>query len=99
MANFSLERYEQAAEYLERALERNPANFSANNFLIPTYAHLGRIDAARERLAKHPLPLSVDWVEYYYRYKHPEDRARFADGLRLAGVPDVATKLPRPPED
>ena len=99
MANFSLERYEQAAEYLERALERNPANFSANNFLIPTYAHLGRIDVARERLAKHPLPLSVDWIEYYYRYKHPEDWARLADGLRLAGVPDVATKLPRPPED
>jgi tetratricopeptide (TPR) repeat protein len=99
MAQFSLEQYEQAAEFLERALELNPANFSPNNFLIPTYARLGRIDAARERVTKHPLPISIDWMKYYYRFRRPEDWIRFADGLRLAGVPDVATKLPPPPED
>ncbi len=38
-------------------------------------------------------------MEYYYRFKNPEDMARFTNGLRLAGVPDVATKLPTPPED
>jgi TolB-like protein/class 3 adenylate cyclase len=99
MASFSLERYEQAADYLERAMKLNPANFSANNFLIPTYAHLGRIDAAKERVAKHPLPMSLDWMAYSYRFKNPEDWARYAEGMHLAGVPDVATKLPRPPED
>jgi TolB-like protein/Flp pilus assembly protein TadD len=98
-AYFSLERYEQAAEFLELALELNPTNFSPNNFLVASYAHLGRIDAAKERVAKHPLPLSIDWMKYYYRYRRPEDSARFADGLRKAGVPEVATKGPRPPED
>jgi TolB-like protein/class 3 adenylate cyclase len=96
---FSLEQYEQAAEFLERALERNPVNFSPNVILIPTYAHLGRIDAAKERLAKHPLPLSIDWVKYYWRYKRPDDMARLADGLRHAGVPDVAKDAPAPPKN
>ena len=50
-------------------------------------------------MAKHPLPISLDWMAYYYRFKNPEDQARYAEGMRLAGVPDVATELPRPPED
>ena len=99
MAYFLLEQYERAADFLERALERNPANFSPNNFLIPTYAHLGRIDAAKDRVAKHPLPMSTDWMKYYYRFRRAEDWARYADGMRLAGVPEVATKLPPPPAD
>ena len=99
MAYFSLKDYTQAAGYLERALERNPKNFSANNFLIPTYAYLGRIEDAKRRVAWHPLPISLDWMKYYYRYKNEEDWEHFARGLRMAGVPDVATEVFRPPND
>ena len=99
MASFSLKQYEQAAEFLERALALNPANYSQNNFIIPSYAQLGRIDDAKDRVAKHPLPLSSDWMKYYYRFRRSQDWEHYADGLRKAGVPEVATKLPRPPED
>jgi TolB-like protein/class 3 adenylate cyclase/Flp pilus assembly protein TadD len=99
MAYFSRKNYAKATEYLERALERNPKNFSANNFLIPAYAYLGRIEDAEERVAWHPVPLSLDWMKYYYRYKNEQDWEHFAEGLRLAGVPEVATKVFRPPED
>ncbi len=46
-----------------------------------------------------PLPLSIDWIEYYWRFKRPEDREHLHEGLRLADVPEIATRLPRPPED
>lgn len=98
-AYFHLREYGRAAEFLERALARNPANFSAANILIPTYAHMGRLDAAREQLEKFPVPLSIDWIKYYYRYRRPEDWTHLSEGLRKAGVPEVATKVPRPPED
>ena len=96
---FMLKEYEVAADLLERALELNPDNFSAKNILIPTYAYLGKLDASKEQLASHPLPLSIDWVGYYWRYKEPRDWEHLAKGLRLAGVPDVATELPKPPKD
>jgi TolB-like protein/class 3 adenylate cyclase/Tfp pilus assembly protein PilF len=95
---FSLERYEEAIELLERALERNPANFSANNLLIASYAQLGNMDKARERLEWHPIPMSIDWMEYYYVYKNSEDWDRVANALRMAGAPEIATKVPTPAE-
>lgn len=99
MAYFSLKDYGKAAEYLERALERNPENISPNNFLIPTYAYLGRIGDAKERVAWHPIPISLDWMKYYYRYKNEDDWEHLAHGHRLAGVPEVATKVFPPPKD
>jgi len=99
MAHFSLKQYKQAAEFLERALELNPANFSANNFLIPSYAYLGRLDEAKERVAWHHVPISIDWMKYYYPYKSEVDWDHFANGLRKAGVPEIATKVFRPPDD
>ena len=98
-AYFVMKQYETAADHLERALALNPANFSARNILIPTYAYLGRPEAVSEQLELHPLPLSIDWIGYYWRFKHIEDWEHLRDGLRLAGVPDVATLLPRPPQD
>ena len=97
-AYFSLERYEQAAEFLERALDRNPALFTPNIILISTYAHLGRIDAAKERLAEHPTPLNIEWIKYYWPYRRPTDIARLVDGLRQAGVPEGSPNRP-PPKD
>ena len=91
--------YRKAAGYLERALERNPANFPPNLFLVATYARLGRIDDAKARVAANPVPLSIDWLDYFFTYKDKEDWDHFADSLRLAGVPEVATKIPPPPKN
>ncbi len=99
MAYFSMKKYDKAADFLERALEQNPTNFSPNNYLIPTYAYLGRIGDAKERVEWHPIPISLDWMKYYYRFKNPEDWEHLANGHRLAGVPEVATKVFPPPEN
>ncbi len=93
---FSLERYEEAIQLLEKAIALNPANFSPNNFLIASYAQVGQLDKAGERLAWHPIPMSIDWMQYYYVYRESEDWQRFAHGLRLAGAPEIATAAPTP---
>jgi TolB-like protein len=89
---FMLKQYEEAGEFLERALERNPANFPVRNILISTYAHLGRIDLAKEQIALYPLPLGIDLLKFYYPFKYSEDWAHMAEGLRQAGVPEVVAK-------
>ena len=94
---FSMRRYEEAAQFLERALERNPYNHSPNAFLVAAYAKLDDLKMARRQLAKHPHPLSLEWIRYYYRYREAGDLAHLLDSLKLAGVPEIATEVPRPP--
>ena len=98
-AYFMLKDYAKAIEYLDRALTINPANFPARNVLIATYGHLGDYTAVKEQIELHPLPVSIDWLIYYWRFRKTADSDHFIQGLRLAGIPDVATELPQPPQD
>jgi adenylate cyclase len=95
-ALFSLKKYKEAAEQLEYALKQNPGEQGARTLLIATYAYLGKIREAKITLAEDPHELGCDWVKYYMRFKNPDEMAHLTHGLNLAGVPDVAQKLPTP---
>ena len=47
LAEFGLERYDAAAELLQRALARNPEDFSPAAPLAALYVHLGQEDKAK----------------------------------------------------
>ncbi len=91
MAHFAADRYEQATDWAERALDNEPGKYTsadAHLILAASYAHLGRTTRAREslnealqlwpdlELAFVPLPLYVD----------PDLRDRYVNGLRTAGL-------------
>jgi hypothetical protein len=61
-------------------------------FAASSSAHVGQLDEARERvseiLRKNPT-LRISHLRAIYPELHrPEDFARFADGLRQAGMPE-----------
>lgn len=93
LINFNLEQFGEAAALLERALHRSPELTGIP--LIAAYGHLGRLQEAREIIAKmeaywrewNPgIPVNVRWAMDYYRFKEQADAERFADGLRKAGL-------------
>jgi TolB-like protein/Flp pilus assembly protein TadD len=93
-----LARDEDAVRALTSALDANPRYLSARAFLAAAYAHLGRIDDARAALDAYeqarpgtristfrtlwPVPLALTSPTYQ------QLRARLAEGLRKAGMPE-----------
>jgi TolB-like protein len=93
-----LGRDEEAVRALITALDANPRYMSSRAFLAAAYALLGRGDEARESLAvydrdhpgtristfrtRSPVPLALTSPDYQ------RQRARLADGLRRAGMPE-----------
>jgi len=88
---FLLGRYEEAVGYLEEAVERNPVFERGQLTLAATYAALGRFDDAswaveEVLLIKPDISLADERREA--NYKMPEDRDRYFDALRKAGLPE-----------
>ena len=96
------ERYEEAAEFIERAVNRQPDNDQHYVTLAIIYGHLGRIEDARTAVSKYNAmavkgnwaPLTVQEVGYWW-YGNIFDydevyRERLWAGLRKAGVPEGA---------
>jgi len=100
MAQFGLNRFEAAAASFERAIELNPDYWEPDpsigwckvcEMLAATYGHLGRMNNAKtmiEKVHKYYPQYSVNNALYWWPYKHIEDRERFTNGLRKAGLPD-----------
>ena len=89
-ANFSLGRYEAAAELLLKRIARTPATDSSRMMLAACYGHLGRADEARAawaELLKVNPKFSLEQRERVLPYKDPRDFARIAEGLAKAGLP------------
>jgi TolB-like protein/cytochrome c-type biogenesis protein CcmH/NrfG len=90
VAQYCLERYEEAATSQERAFKVDP-NSSAW-WLAAAYAQLGRGQEAADALAKYiekrgwGLPL-VESTFRYQPFKNQSDLDRFAEGLVKAGLP------------
>jgi len=82
---FNLKLYEEAVEYLSRALERNPTDENPLYWLAASYAQLGRLEEADKSRRANKRPLTIDAMKLYVRFKNPEDWEHFAEGLRLAG--------------
>ena len=95
VAQFCLERYEEAAASLEISLyERKMHSRPPMWLLAATYAHLGRQQEAEDVLTEYMKKrgykdYTVERVLKYYlhAFKDPRDTERFAQGLHKAGLP------------
>jgi TolB-like protein len=83
MAHFFSGRIEDAAAMLLRALQENPTYPLANRALASCYAHMGRLDEARD-VAAALRAISLIVIPEDINYRNPEHRELFLSGLRLA---------------
>ena len=95
LAQFCLERYEEAATSLERCFDEGKMFSNPPMWLLAaTYAHLGRQQEAEDVLAKYLKERGYEGytaqrvLKYYlHAFKDPKDTERFAQGLHKAGLP------------
>ena len=99
LALFGLNRLDEAAVSLERAVELNRDDYWSQRLLLAIYGLAGKGDRA-ERLTKTIKandrrgrgaqwdPLTIRAVTYWYPFARPEDAKRFATGLAKAGLSD-----------
>jgi len=90
-ALFSLGRHEEALSWVEKALRERPGYLPAARMIVASAALAGvperpETSVARLRLLEPTLRISN--LRNQIPYRRPEDLARFADGLRKAGLPE-----------
>jgi adenylate cyclase len=89
-AQFSLGRYEIAADYLLDRIARNPDTDASRMLLAACYGHLGRTEDARAawtELLKVNPSFSLTQRARVLPYKHASDFQRITEGLAKAGLP------------
>jgi tetratricopeptide (TPR) repeat protein len=90
VAHFIAGDYEaMVAEAKEGARQR--PDVGAYRVLVVGCAYLGRLDGARaaaERLKELQPGITLDWAEQHIPIANPDDRARYVEGLRMAGIPE-----------
>ena len=82
-------RYDEAVAAERRAVQLRPDYGTAWRTLTAAAGLAGDLDLARQGLAecKRLQPnLSIAWVEKYYPLIRTEDRSRYINGLRRAGL-------------
>ncbi|MHC8366432.1 winged helix-turn-helix domain-containing protein [Pseudomonas sp. ZT5P21] len=91
LAHFFAGRFDCATDWAEKALRNLPILLPAVALVAASHALSGRMDKATQAMQRlHELDPSLrisnlkDWLPI----ERPEDLARFADGLRLAGLPE-----------
>jgi tetratricopeptide (TPR) repeat protein len=83
--------YEQAVLIGRGAVKANPDFSAVYKPLIAALGHLGRADEARpyiQKLLSLEPHFTIEHFAKTYPFQRPEDRKRYALGLRLAGVPE-----------
>lgn len=91
LAHFFSGSYDSALAWAEKALGNLPSLLVAVALVAASHALAGRIDEARQamqRLRTLDPSLRVSNLKDWLPIHRPEDLARFADGLRLAGLPE-----------
>ena len=99
LAQFGLNRLDEAAVSLEAAVAQNREDYWSQRLLLAIYGLQGRrADAERlveamkgkDRRGRYASydPLSIRAVTFWYPFAKPNDGKRFASGLAKAGVPD-----------
>ena len=89
-ANFSLGKYEIAAQQLLDRIARNPSTDASRMLLASCYGHLGRAEDARAvwaELLKVNPDFSLMQRARVLPYKNPDDFQRIREGLAKAGLP------------
>jgi TolB-like protein len=90
-AHFLAGRYEEASSRAELALPEIPNLHLALRTVAASHALAGRLDLARNalsRLREIDPALRVSGLQELAPFRHSEDLARFAEGLRRAGLPE-----------
>jgi len=82
-ALFFMRRFEEAAAKLLASLEQLPTFTVTYRLLASCYAHMGRLDEARE-IVNRLRAITPVVVPNVIRYRNPEHRELFLSGLRLA---------------
>ena len=92
LAHLSAGRYDDATIWAEKALRDQPNYPSAMRIAAASHALAGRIAEAQklvERLRQlDPLLRISKFGDIMPPYRRPEDRARYLEGLRMAGLPE-----------
>jgi len=89
-ANFSLGKFEIAAQQLLDRIARNPSTDASRMLLASCYGHLGRAEDARTAwadLRKVNPDFSLMQRARVLPYKNPDDFQRILEGLAKAGLP------------
>jgi len=88
-ANFSLGKYEIAAQQLLDRIARNPSTDASRMLLASCYGHLGRVEDAQTvwaELLKVNPDFSLAQRARVLPYKNPDDFQRIREGLAKAGL-------------
>jgi adenylate cyclase len=86
-----LKRYEEAIEWGRAACQYSEADFLPHLHLAASLGQAGRIDEARAvitRALELRPELSITFMSERYATLHPDMRAPYFDGLRMAGLPE-----------
>jgi adenylate cyclase len=84
ICHFWRRRFDQAAGVLEASFHELPTYAMTTWFLAACYAHMGRLDDARDFAARQGIGLSGQWLKIGLLYGDPEQRELLLSGLRLA---------------
>ena len=90
-AQFFQRRFNEAIINLLNALEALPGHAGIYRYLASCYAHMGRLDEAREmvRRLRAIAPTVMPHAMYGLQWRNPEHREFFLSGLRLAAREDA----------
>jgi adenylate cyclase len=83
MGHFFARRFEDAAASLLLSLQEGPGWVPTYRFLASCYAHMGRLDQAREAVGRLQA-LTNELVPSATNWRNPEHREFYLSGLRLA---------------
>ena len=90
-ASLAAERFEEGAGFARQAIEDKPEFVDNYSVLAACYGQLDMEEEARAALEKlvHRMPgLTLDSERLERPFRRPEDKDRFLDGLRKAGLPE-----------
>jgi TolB-like protein len=82
-SHFVSRRFEQAVPILQRAIQEDPSHPLSYRYLAACYAHMGRLNEARDIVLRLRAVTSVVIPDLGY-LRNPEYRELFLSGLRLA---------------
>ena len=91
LAHFFAGRFDPASDWAEKALRNLPCLLASVALIAASHALSGRMDKAKQAMQRlHELDpsLRVSNLKDWLPIQRSEDLKRFADGLRLAGLPE-----------
>jgi len=90
-AHFVAGRYVEALSWAEAAVRGHPSYLFANSAVAVSAALAGRLDVAQKamaRLRQLQSQLRVSDLMEIFPLRRREDRAKWIEGLRIAGIPE-----------